>query len=197
MGINWQYPPPRGGLKGMLDKFIGPGATNAELWLQFTPPVIAAIAAPAYAVVCNCGWTPLQLVISGLIALDVIGGIITNATSSAKRWYHRDGQGISQHLSFTGFHLIHIFIVSWLFRGLDWSFFIVFSCYLMATAIVIVSVPRYLQRPVSLLLYAVVLLINMYGITPTFGLEWFVPLFFLKLLVSHLPMEEPYRPEGE
>jgi hypothetical protein len=197
MRINRECPPPRGGIKGMLDRFIGPGATTAELWLQFTPPVIAAVAAPAYAVMCNCGWTVLQLVASGLIALDVIGGIITNATSSAKRWYHRDGQGIPQHLTFIGFHLVHIFIVSWLFRGLDWTFFIVFSSCLIVASLIILSVPRYLQRPVSLFLYAIVLLVNIYGITPTPGLEWFAPLFFLKLLVSHLPTEEPYRPEGE
>jgi hypothetical protein len=29
------------------------------------------------------------------------------------------------------------------------------------------------------------------------GLEWFLPLFYLKLLVSHLPTEEPYRPAAE
>jgi len=27
------------------------------------------------------------------------------------------------------------------------------------------------------------------------GLEWFLPLFYLKLLISHVLREEPYRPE--
>lgn len=31
---------------------------------------------------------------------------------------------------------------------------------------------------------------------PTPGLEWFIPLLFLKLLISHLLREEPYLPDA-
>ena len=36
------------------------------------------------------------------------------------------------------------------------------------------------------------LLINFYLLPPAPGLEWFLPVFFLKLLVSHLPKEAPF-----
>lgn len=32
--INWDYPQPRAGLAGALDRFFGPGTTRAEAWLQ-------------------------------------------------------------------------------------------------------------------------------------------------------------------
>ncbi|MHA1379184.1 MAG: hypothetical protein ACTSRG_12450 [Candidatus Helarchaeota archaeon] len=38
---------------------------------------------------------------------------------------------------------------------------------------------------------------NLYIFTPTIGLEWFVPVFFCKLLIAHILREEPYRPENE
>ncbi|MEO0685235.1 MAG: hypothetical protein AAFY76_09370, partial [Cyanobacteria bacterium J06649_11] len=59
--IQDNYSAPRSGWVGMIDRFIGPGATPAELWLQFLPAVIAAIVAPAYALTLSNSWTGLQL----------------------------------------------------------------------------------------------------------------------------------------
>ena len=197
VNINWRYPPPRPGLRGALDRFIGPGATLAEIWLQLVPSVLAAIGAPAYAVWQGAGWSTAQLLVAGLLAFDMTGGVITNATSAAKRWYHREGQGLREHLVFTAVHALHLFLVAWLFRAGDWGFFGVTTAYLLATSVIILKTPLYLQRPVAYLLYAVALLLSMYGLTPTIGLEWFLPFFYLKLLVSHLLREEPYRPAEE
>ena len=58
-------------------------------------------------------------------------------------------------------------------------------------------VPQYLQRPVALIVFGCALLISLYVLSQPVGLEWFLPLFYLKLLVSHLPKEEPYRPPSE
>ena len=197
MSINWKYPPPRAGLWGALDIFIGPGATPAEIWLQSVPAVLAGIAAPLYASSSGLGWSGVQLAVAGLFAFDMTGGIVTNATSTAKRWYHREGQGFWQHFAFTAVHAVHLFVVAWLFRALDWGFFGVTTAYLLVATAVILESPLYLRRPLALLLYALALLVSIYGLTPTVGLEWFLPFFYLKLLVSHLPKEEPYRPAGE
>jgi hypothetical protein len=32
--IDWNYPQPRSGFAGAIDKFFGPGTTKAEGWLQ-------------------------------------------------------------------------------------------------------------------------------------------------------------------
>ena len=34
MHISWTPPPPRAGWRGLWDRFIGPGATGAELTIQ-------------------------------------------------------------------------------------------------------------------------------------------------------------------
>lgn len=190
------YLSPRPGLPGLLDRITGTEATTAELLIQIIPPAIFAIDAPIYAQTLATDWTYLQLGLISLLAFDLLGGVLTNATSSAKRWFHREGQTWQNHLVFVTIHLVHIFLVALLFRDSDWSFFWIVSGYLMVSAIAILRTPRYLQRPVALGLYSLALLGNIYLFEPIPGLEWFLPLFFLKLLVSHLLDETPYLPDG-
>jgi hypothetical protein len=194
MAINWEFPPPRSGVVGAWDKFVGPGATRAEMVLQLVIPAVAAIAAPFYASHVVEGWSLTQYIVCFILAFDTAGGVVTNATSSAKRWYHRAGQGFRQHFGMASLHLIHIIVVSWLYLGLDIAWLLIAGGYLLAASAVILFVPQYLQRPTSLVSYACGLLISMYLLRQPEGLEWFLPLFYLKLLVSHLPKEEPYRP---
>jgi hypothetical protein len=46
-------------------------------------------------------------------------------------------------------------------------------------------------------MYAGSVLLSLYALAPPPGMEWFLPLFYLKLLVSHLPPEHACRPEWE
>ena len=179
----------------LLDRIIGPGATKAELLLQFIPALMAAIAATMYALTLPVDWTSLQLGLIAVLGFDLVGGVLTNATESAKRWYHRPGQGLQQHLAFVCLHIVHILLVALLFRGGDWGFFLGVSTYLLGASVIILRSPLYLQRPVALGLYCLALLGNYYLFSSTYGLEWFLPLFFLKILVSHLLGEAPYHPE--
>ncbi|MCP4149024.1 MAG: hypothetical protein GY757_14850 [bacterium] len=194
MSINWEYPLPRSGLAGAFDKFLGPGATRAEIVLQAVFPLIAAVAAPLYASHAIKDWTLVQYIVCSFLALDITGGIITNATSSAKRWYHRAGQGFKQHIGVVALHLIHLVLISWLYLELDMTWIVVSGGYLLVSAAIVSLVPQYLQRPISLISYVCALLISIYILQQPEGLEWFLPMFYLKLLVSHLPKEEPYRP---
>ncbi|MGK7890364.1 MAG: hypothetical protein AB4042_13595 [Leptolyngbyaceae cyanobacterium] len=187
-------PAPRKGWKGQLDRFIGPGATPAEIVLQLAPSIVAAIAAPIYAATLPIDWTPWQLGAIAILGFDLIGGVLTNATAAAKRWYHRPGQGWRQHLTFVVVHLVHLGLVALLFRGGDGLFFVGVSSYLLLAAGLILTSPLYLQRPIALGLYGLALLGDRYLFVPTPGLEWFLPLFFLKLLVSHLLNETAYQP---
>ena len=188
------FPVPRAGWRGQLDRFIGPGATPAELALQLVPSVGAAIAASLYASTLPMDWSPWQLCLIGILGFDLIGGILTNATAAAKRWYHRPGQSWQQHMTFVTAHLFHIGLVAMLFRGGDVRFFVGVSSYLLLAAGLILHSPLYLQRPIALGFYSLALLGNLYLFAPTPGLEWFLPLFFLKLLISHLLNEMPYQP---
>ena len=195
MSASKNYLSPRPGLPGLLDRITGPKATTSELLIQFIPPTIFAVAAPIYAQDLSIDWNLGQLGLISLLGFDLGGGILTNATSSAKCWFHREEQTWQNHLAFVSIHLFHIFLVALLFRNSDWSFFWIVSSYLMTASVLIVRTPLYLQRPVALGFYTLALLGNLYLFDPTSGLEWFLPLFFLKLLVSHLLHETPYQPE--
>jgi len=192
---NEALPMPRSGWAGMVDRLFGPGATQAELWLQMLPAIIAAIAAPVYALTLSHSWTPLQMGLIALLGLDCVGGVLTNATATAKRWYHRPGQGWRQHLAFVGLHTVQISLVALLFRGGDWGFLFLVTSYLLIASLTILRSPLYLQRPVALGMYGLALLGDRYLLSPTVGLEWFLPFLMLKLLVSHLLKETPYQPD--
>ena len=186
---------PRAGLLGLLDQFIGPGATPGEITLQLLPAIAAMVAAPVYGMTLPLEFNYWQLGLISVLGFDLVGGVLTNATAAAKRWYHRPGQGWRSHLAFVLLHLFHIGLVALFLRGGDWSFFCRISGYLLTASVLILRVPLYLQRPTALGLYGLALLGDRYLFVPTPGMEWFLSLFFLKLLVSHLLNEMPYQPE--
>jgi hypothetical protein len=192
MGIDWSYPDPRKGLAGAWDKFIGPGSTRAEIFLSLTVALLAGIGIPLIAFFSGLGWNILQLVVAGLFAFDLFGGVVTNATSSAKRWYHREGQGFKEHLIFIAFH-IHPFIIALLFPGMLWTAALAIYLYLIISTLILLKVPLYLKRPAALTLYSGAILLSVFVIQMPAGWGWFMPLYFLKLLVAHLLKEEPYR----
>jgi len=196
MNICWTPPEPRPGLAGAWDKFIGPGATPAENWLIVGSAVVGGLALPLYAILKDLGWGTVQLVVAGLIAADLAGGVAANTASPTKRWYHRPGQGFTQHLTFVVVHVVYILLVAWLFHAPAWGFFWGVFGYLIVASLITLATPLYLQRPVAALVYCGAILLNSYVLTPPAGWEWFVPLLFMKLVVGHLVKEAPFRPEG-
>ncbi|MGR5094031.1 hypothetical protein ACPV5O_15610 [Vibrio maritimus] len=197
MNINWNFPKIRSGFWGNIDKLIGPGATKAEKRIQLYIPVIAGVAAIGFSREVSSSWGIGQLVLLFLLTIDIVGGIITNATSSAKRWFHREGQGVRQHLSFVAVHFVQLSLVASMFLQGNWLWVAVTGGYMMIASYVVLITPLYLQRPIALVMYAGALVLSLYWFAAPVGLEWFLPLFYLKLLVSHILREEPYRPESE
>ena len=109
--IDWETPEQSKGLGRVVDELIGPGATRAEIVLVFVVGIIGGCAVIAYQYVVGLGWDLLQLIVGAIIAFDIAGGVIANATSTAKRWYHREGQGFKQHFGFVVVHFIHLSII--------------------------------------------------------------------------------------
>ena len=192
MQVDWNPPEPRAGLAGQWDRFMGPGLHPAELWLILLPSLAMTVGVVVYATTQNLGWTAVRFLIAALIAFDLTGGVITNATTTAKRWYHRPGQGMKEHVGFTAVHFIHPLLVAWLFRGGDWLYFAVAYGYLMGAAVLILRTAWGRQRPLAMLFWLGGVLLSLYAFTPTPGLEWFLPFFYAKLLVSHLLKEAPF-----
>lgn len=188
--IDWHYPPPQ----NALDRFIGPGATSAEIALQFVPTLLMAVAFVGAAIINEWGWSLLQLAIAALLMLDMVGGVITNATSAAKRWYHRAGQGRVQHGLFIALHIVQPALVVLFFDPGNWTFAIGSFGYLVLASALILFAPLYLQRPLAASLLVGGFFLSLYILPVPLHFEWFLPVFYTKLLISHLLREEPYRP---
>lgn len=188
--IDWRIPAPR----GALDRFVGPGATRAELAIQFAPTGAIAGAWLLHAHATGAAWSPLQTIVAALIALDMVGGVITNATGAAKRWYHRPGQRARHHLGFVALHAVQPLVVVALFEPHDVAFAWGTFGLALVGALVVLAAPPYLQRPVAGAALATGLVVGSSVLSPPSHFEWFLPVFLVKLLWSHLVREEPYRP---
>ncbi len=191
---DWSYPEVRPGLPGLLDRAIGPGHTRAELILQLTFPLGAAIAIPVMAMAIELPWTIGQQVLAAFLAFDGVGGVITNSTSSGKRWFHRPGQGPAKQMSFVMLHFIHLSIVAYVFAAGSLQWFIGAAAFLTAAAAALIHTPTYLQRPLAGGFVAMGFIYSSYCLPIIEGLQWLLPVFYLKLLGAHLVREEPYRP---
>lgn len=194
--IDWEPPAPRGGIMEYWDRFVGPGTTRAEEWLQAGGVLaLTAVCLGFYAQAGRLaeGW--LAGLIVALLAFDIAGGVVTNATRAAKRWYHRRGEGFGSHFRFTALHGVHIALVAWLFAGTPLVYFGAVYAFLLAAAAVILAVPLYLQRAVALMLCALGIVGAQIPLFTVAGLDWFLPLLFLKLLVAHIVKEAPFAVE--
>lgn len=188
--VRWDYPQPQ----NVVDRFVGPGATRAELLLQFAAAISAIVAVILGWHLGELSWSGLQLAVAAVLAMDVVGGIVTNATGAGKRWYHRAGQGFREHLGFVLLHIAQPLIVFFVFDSVGWAFVVGGYGYLVAASSLLLLTPLYLQRPLSGALVAAGIALSLYVFPAPVGMEWFLPLFFIKLLSSHLLREEPYRP---
>jgi hypothetical protein len=86
-------------------------------------------------------------------------------------------------------------LVSWLFPGFDLAWLATAAVYLLIAGPTIILTPLYLQRPVALIVYVGGILLSIYALVPPAGMEWFLPLFYLKLFVAYLPQEKAWRPK--
>ena len=192
MNIDWTTPELRTGWRGQIDKIIGPGATKAEINLQLYVPLLAVVTVIAISIFNNYDWTWGQYTVAALIALDMVGGIATNLTSAAKRWNFREGNGFKAHMTFISIHIIQLLLVSYFFLDFDLAWVILNYVFLMLVCVFILKTPMYLQRAVSGMAFVIALILSMYIFAAPLHLEWFLPLFYYKLLVSHVVREEPY-----
>lgn len=154
----------------------------------------------------------VHAIVAYLLGIDLIGGVVTNSTSAAKRWYHRTGQGFIEHMTFIAIHGTQIGTVAFMFvddrtkngngntfsfdNVESWKYFGFVYGAVLLSSIIVLSVPLYLQRPTAMTIVACSVPCSMSSMIPkTTGLEWFVPLLFMKLLISHLTIEIPFGPD--
>jgi hypothetical protein len=195
--VNWNY-------AGKADFLLGTGATQAEQTLVWIAG-LAGVSLYGYLYLTHAfNWTVWQYLLAGVIAFDVVGGIVANSLNSCKRFYHSPAKPgeprysplLRNHLAFAALH-IYPLLVAVLYGTGNYFYGIAWYGFLVVGALIVLKAPLYLKRPLAFLLIAFALLINLYLIQPIHGFEWLVPALFIKILYGHLVPEEPYRPAGE
>ena len=178
-------PDPRAGLLGHWDRFVGPGMTRGETALVIGAALLGTLAAGWHLAL--SGFSPLHTLIGALIAFDVVGGAVCNATDTTKRWYHRADQTLRDHFGFIALHLAHIALVAALFRGagIDWVYGVLAGSWLLVSAVCTLTAPKLLKNPIAITCYLIALGLMFYSLGPTPGMEWFLPALFIKLLLGH------------
>lgn len=178
------------GMVGWLDahaqKLVAPGATRAEWTLSLGAAALGAALATAHAA--RSGLGSWRLVLVALVAFDMFGGVVGNSTDSGKRFWHGRGRSRRAAFAFVAVHVAHLAVVAAAFRGLDVVYLVATAALLLLGAAVVLAAPRTLGRAVAAAAFAAAVLLDV-GLGRTPGLEWFLPVFFSKLLVAHLVPE--------
>lgn len=192
--ISWETPATPPGLAGRLERFMGPGKTRSESAVETVGLIGCALllAAGLWESGAALEWTAGQLVVVALAGLDLIGGVLTNATNAAKRWYHRADRGARRaRLVFVSAHLLHLAAVGLYVLSGDLAWTAGNAVLLLGGAAAVEFAPVHLRRPVSMAVLMAAVLVNLFWLPVPAALAWFAPLFFLKLLVCHLVPEAP------
>ncbi|MBE7534249.1 MAG: hypothetical protein HS124_00720 [Anaerolineales bacterium] len=192
--INWEY-------SGKPDAMFGTGATAREQALVWLFGLSGAAVLGWMAWSRSLPWAWWQYLIFILIALDVLGGVVANSLNACKRFYHApikpEETGFTarskNHIIFAVFH-IHTIIAGLVFGSMNWEFGIFWYLVMLASVVLVLRTPLYLQRPLAMGLIMTAILINQYIFPSVIGLEWLIPALFLKIVYGHVVREEPYRP---
>ncbi|MFD0374387.1 hypothetical protein [Streptomyces sp. NPDC127112] len=192
--ISWEIPATPSGLAGRLERFMGPGKSRSESVVETIGLLGCALllAAGLWSSGAARDWSTGQLVVVALAGLDLIGGVLTNATNAAKRWYHRaDPVARRARLLFVSAHLIHLAAMGLYVLSGDLAWTSANAGLLLGGAAAVEFAPVHLRRPVAMAVLMAAVLVNLFWLPVPAALAWFVPLFFLKLLVCHLVPEAP------
>ena len=195
MWVNWHPPKPRAGGFGAWDRFVGPGATGAEDNLQLILGGLIALGGVALFWLLRGEPTSVwQWLFVVVLAFDIGGGIVTNSTSAAKRWYHRAEYTKLKHFGFVATHLVHIALLAFLFSPNPFAYSIALGGLLVLATLILLLTPLYLQRPMAVGLAMLIILVGQLPLFDLAGLNWFIPALMLKLLLGHALKEAPFQP---
>jgi hypothetical protein len=191
--ISWSYDRP-------VSVFTGAQATGGEKLLAYCAAVIAP-AALALLVWRDLhpAWASWQWAIAIILAADIVGGVVSNATNAQKRlFFSPPAAGDSalirllkrQPLLFPAVHLQPFILIPAFGASATYAA----GWYLAALvgSAAVHACPVHQRRPLAYALTSLAVLVEIYLDAAPAGMEWFALLFFIKLVVCHAVPEEPY-----
>lgn len=161
--------------------FHGEKPLSSDITITYYIAVLFAIYVVFNAFLVEANYNLWQFFVLAVIALDLSGGLISNLTKSTKSFYLKRKK---LEYFFLIIHFIHPLLLTYTF-GLDAAFFFYAYLFMLFSSLLV------LQFRKSNYDLSLALLITCIGITIGFQflvipntLIWFLPLFFLKLIVG-------------
>ncbi|MEU8900840.1 hypothetical protein [Nocardia sp. NPDC048505] len=177
----------------LTDRLIAPNATRGEVRAGFGAAFAGAALVCALGL--RAGLEPWRVAVLALVAFDLFGGAVVNATGSAKLWYHRPGRTHRHHLGFVAIH-VQPFLLALVLPGFTWLAATVVYTVALLGACAVTATPPPLRRPIAFAC-------TVFGIAITTGLltvplvvAWFAPVLLIKLLLAHLLPEAVHSESG-
>ncbi|GAA5084171.1 hypothetical protein [Nocardia iowensis] len=171
----------------LTDRLIAPHATRGEVTASFATAFVGA--ALAFGLALDAEWSWLCVAVVTFVAFDLFGGAVVNATTAAKRWFHRPGRTARHHLGFVAIH-VQPFLLALVTPGFGWFTAAVIYALALSGAVLITVAPRDLRRPIAFGTTAVALTVATSILTTPNALTWFAPVLLIKLLLAHLLPED-------
>lgn len=194
VALDWRIPPTPAGPAGALRRFMGPGRTRGENVVELGGHLAGVALLVAY-ITNTGGWSgrsPLQIVVLAVMVFDLVGGVLTNATNPAKRWYHRPAAGGGRRrMLFVGSHVVYLVAVPTLLGAGGWGWLLGNLALLLGSAALVEALPVELKRPTAMGLYLTAVLVNLTWLPLPESLVWLPILLYLKLVVCFLVPEAP------
>jgi hypothetical protein len=171
-----------------LRTVFGPPRTRGETIVCLGGSALVMAVLAAY-VDHEGGWrdrSVLQVVVLAAIIFDLIFGMFTISTTTAKAWYHREGADVRRfRLEFVLGHLPYLVAGAALFDT-GWRWAIANAVLLVAFAIALELTPTDLKRIVAIALTMTAALANLTWMPLPATLAWLPVLLYVKVLVCFL-----------
>jgi hypothetical protein len=154
-----------------------------EMALTYLVGVLAGIFVVWQGMGQSVALSPVQIVVLFVVALDVVSGIVANATRSTNVWYRQ--RPLWGRLLFVAVHFAHPLLAVLFLDAGNWTFFWAVYLYTLATTSILLTMPQSeSQRPLAFAFYAVGVIGVIYLVPAAPTLHWFAPAFFAKLILA-------------
>ncbi|GKX30973.1 hypothetical protein SH1V18_34530 [Vallitalea longa] len=190
--IRWEY-------EGKPDYINGTGAYTEEKVLGYIGGALLPALMIFQLAMGHMQWNIVQIIIGLYFALDLGGGLVSNALNSCKRYYdtpikpeEKGFAGAVKKLPvFIALH-VHPLVIGLLFNDMNWAYAFTWYAAFLISVFIVYKTPLYLKRAVGKLLAMIAIVASIYLFTPVPGFEWFIPVLFMKIITGHMIPEEPY-----